>query len=54
MLKLFAGDGMGASTIAASRILNGQLAGKSGEETSLAMDTLPYTGDAKVKFLYLL
>jgi len=44
---LFLGDGLGQSTITAARILKGQLDGKSGEETSLAMDTLPYIGLSK-------
>lgn len=44
---LFIGDGLGVSTITAGRILKGQLAGGSGEEHMLAMDTLPYTGKSK-------
>jgi alkaline phosphatase len=35
---LFVGDGMGISTITAARILQGQLAGKSGEENSLSFE----------------
>uniref|UniRef100_A0A3Q3GE87 alkaline phosphatase n=1 Tax=Labrus bergylta TaxID=56723 RepID=A0A3Q3GE87_9LABR len=40
-LILFLGDGMGIPTVTAARILKGQLAGKSGEESSLVMDTFP-------------
>ncbi|XP_074524436.1 intestinal-type alkaline phosphatase [Halichoeres trimaculatus] len=40
-LILFLGDGMGITTVTAARILKGQLAGKSGEESSLVMDTFP-------------
>lgn len=45
---LFLGDGMGVSTVTAARILAGQLAGGSGEEHRLYMETLPRTGLAKV------
>uniref|UniRef100_A0AAQ4NPP1 alkaline phosphatase n=1 Tax=Gasterosteus aculeatus aculeatus TaxID=481459 RepID=A0AAQ4NPP1_GASAC len=44
---LFLGDGMGLPTVTAARILKGQLAGKSGEETSLVMDTFPHLGLSK-------
>uniref|UniRef100_A0A4W6D7Y0 alkaline phosphatase n=1 Tax=Lates calcarifer TaxID=8187 RepID=A0A4W6D7Y0_LATCA len=44
---LFLGDGMGVPTVTASRILKGQLAGHSGEETSLVMDTFPYLALSK-------
>ncbi|XP_019953907.1 intestinal-type alkaline phosphatase [Paralichthys olivaceus] len=44
---LFLGDGMGVPTVTAARILKGQLAGKSGEETSLVMDTFPYLALSK-------
>uniref|UniRef100_A0A3Q3RKM7 alkaline phosphatase n=2 Tax=Mastacembelus armatus TaxID=205130 RepID=A0A3Q3RKM7_9TELE len=44
---LFLGDGMGITTVTAARILKGQLAGKSGEETSLVMDTFPYMALSK-------
>ncbi|XP_056270809.1 intestinal-type alkaline phosphatase-like [Pseudoliparis swirei] len=44
---LFLGDGMGIPTVTATRILKGQLAGKSGEETSLVMDTFPHLALSK-------
>nr|XP_046248803.1 alkaline phosphatase-like [Scatophagus argus] len=44
---LFLGDGMGVTTVTAARILKGQLAGKSGEETSLVMDTFPHVALSK-------
>ncbi|XP_037530495.1 intestinal-type alkaline phosphatase [Nematolebias whitei] len=40
-LILFLGDGMGVATVTAARILKGQLANHSGEESSLVMDTFP-------------
>lgn len=40
--------GMGVPTITAARILKGQMAGHSGEETSLVMDTFPYLALSKV------
>ncbi|MFN3608908.1 MAG: alkaline phosphatase [Hyphomonas sp.] len=40
---LFIGDGMGVSTITASRIYAGQSAGVDGESYRLAMDTLPWS-----------
>ncbi|MCB9896971.1 MAG: alkaline phosphatase [Planctomycetes bacterium] len=40
---LFLGDGMGVSTITAARIREGQLRGETGEENSLAFETLPYS-----------
>uniref|UniRef100_UPI0037E83F7C intestinal-type alkaline phosphatase n=1 Tax=Semicossyphus pulcher TaxID=241346 RepID=UPI0037E83F7C len=40
-LILFLGDGMGITTVTAARILKGQLGGRSGEESSLVMDTFP-------------
>lgn len=40
--------GMGVTTVTAARILKGQMAGKTGEETSLAMDTFPYLALSKV------
>ncbi|XP_033884090.3 alkaline phosphatase-like [Acipenser ruthenus] len=46
-LVLFIGDGMGLNTITATRILKGQLGGKSGEEYSLAMDSFPHTSLSK-------
>lgn len=38
---LFVGDGMGVSTITASRILSGQLKGQPGEESSLSFEAFP-------------
>jgi len=45
---LFIGDGMGVSTVTASRILRGQLNGKHGEETVLAFEEFPHLAMAKV------
>ena len=42
------GDGMGISTITASRIYKGQQANQRGEETKLNMETLPYAAFSKV------
>nr|XP_031361540.1 intestinal-type alkaline phosphatase 1 [Lonchura striata domestica] len=44
---LFMGDGMGLSTVSAARIYKGQLAGSSGEESVLAMETFPHVALAK-------
>lgn len=44
---LFVGDGMGISTVTASRILEGQLAGKTGEENRLFFEKFPYLGLSK-------
>ncbi|XP_036970959.1 alkaline phosphatase-like [Acanthopagrus latus] len=44
---LFLGDGMGIPTVTAARILKGQLAGRSGEETSLVMDSFPHLALSK-------
>ncbi|KAM7013823.1 intestinal-type alkaline phosphatase-like [Passerculus sandwichensis] len=44
---LFMGDGMGLSTVSAARIYKGQLAGGSGEESVLAMETFPHVALAK-------
>lgn len=44
---IFIGDGMGVSTVTASRIFHGQKEGKSGEETSLEFDEFPNVGLAK-------
>ena len=41
---LFIGDGMGASTVTATRILAGQRAGVDGASYNLAFDTMPYGG----------
>ena len=44
---LFVGDGMGVSTVTASRIYAGQQAGAPGEENLLSFEKLPYTGLVK-------
>ena len=44
---LFIGDGMGVSTMTAARILEGQIAGKSGEENMLSFEKLPYSAFSK-------
>ncbi|GAB2700292.1 alkaline phosphatase [Aliiglaciecola sp. 3_MG-2023] len=44
---LFVGDGMGVSTLTASRILKGQLQGDSGEEAYLSFESYPYTALVK-------
>ncbi|MFT5757743.1 MAG: alkaline phosphatase [Alteromonadaceae bacterium] len=44
---LFVGDGMGLSTVTASRILAGQNMGKMGEEHQLSFDKFPFSGFAK-------
>lgn len=41
---LFVGDGMGISTVTASRILDGQNKGMPGEENLLSFDKMPYAG----------
>ncbi|XP_054426595.1 intestinal-type alkaline phosphatase-like [Pteronotus mesoamericanus] len=46
-LILFLGDGMGVPTVTAARILKGQMNGKLGPESPLAMDQFPYTALAK-------
>ncbi|XP_075386265.1 intestinal-type alkaline phosphatase-like [Tenrec ecaudatus] len=46
-LILFLGDGMGVPTVTATRILKGQLNGKLGPETPLAMDLFPYLALSK-------
>ncbi len=40
---LFIGDGMGISTVTATRILEGQMRGESGEENLLSFDRFPFT-----------
>ena len=45
---LFIGDGMGVSTITASRILEGQQRGESGEENYLSWESFPNTAMIKV------
>lgn len=44
---LFIGDGMGISTLTASRILEGQLRGESGEENQLSFERFPFTALSK-------
>jgi alkaline phosphatase len=44
---LFVGDGMSLTTVAASRIYEAQLKGRSGEENQLSFETMPYTGLSK-------
>jgi alkaline phosphatase len=44
---LFVGDGMGVSTVTASRILDGQMKGNPGEENRLFFETLPYLALSK-------
>jgi len=44
---LFVGDGMGISTVTASRILDGQNKGDSGEENVLSFGAFPYSGLVK-------
>ena len=44
---LFVGDGMGISTLTASRILEGQLRGESGEENRLSFEEFPYSALSK-------
>lgn len=45
--------GMGIPTVTAARILKGQMAGHTGEETSLVMDTFPYVALSKVGALWM-
>ena len=44
---LFVGDGMGVSTLTASRILEGQRKGMLGEENRLSFENFPFSGFAK-------
>ena len=44
---LFIGDGMGVSTVTASRILEGQRRGESGEENLLSFEKFPYAALVK-------
>jgi alkaline phosphatase len=44
---LFIGDGMGVTTLTASRILEGQMRGQSGEENRLSFEEFPYTALSK-------
>ncbi|XP_069473647.1 alkaline phosphatase-like [Ambystoma mexicanum] len=44
---LFLGDGMGIATISAARIYKGQLDGRPGEDSQMAMETFPYVALSK-------
>lgn len=44
---LFLGDGMGFSTIAATRFLDGQMKGQKGEENVLSWEVFPWSALAK-------
>ena len=44
---LFVGDGMGISTLTASRIMAGQMEGKLGEEGLLSFEEFPYSAQIK-------
>jgi alkaline phosphatase len=44
---LFVGDGMGISTVTAARILEGQMAGRMGEENRLSFEKFPYLALSK-------
>ncbi len=44
---LFIGDGMGISTVTASRIYEGQQRGETGEENRLSFETFPYSALSK-------
>jgi alkaline phosphatase len=44
---LFVGDGMGVSTVSAARILQGQIAGQTGEENLLSFEKFPFSGFSK-------
>ncbi|XP_032924937.1 intestinal-type alkaline phosphatase-like isoform X2 [Catharus ustulatus] len=46
-LILFLGDGFGVPSITATRILKGQMKGKPGPETPLALDAFPYVALSK-------
>ncbi|SDE13058.1 alkaline phosphatase [Aquimonas voraii] len=46
-LILFVGDGMGPTTVAAARILDGQRRGATGEENLLGFEAFPHTGYSK-------
>ena len=46
---VFVGDGMGLATVAAARILQGQLQNATGEENYLYFEKFPYTGFLKVQ-----
>lgn len=44
---IFVGDGMSFATIAAGRVLKGQMKQKSGEETEMVFESFPHLGMAK-------
>lgn len=44
---LFIGDGMSFATVAAGRVLKGQMNGKSGEEAEMVFESWPHLGLAK-------
>lgn len=44
---LFIGDGMSFATIAAGRVLKGQIDGKSGEETEIVFENFPHVALSK-------
>ncbi|KAM4652757.1 alkaline phosphatase-like [Discoglossus pictus] len=46
-IMIFLGDGMGVSTITATRILKGQMAGQLGEDSQLEMEKFPYVALSK-------
>lgn len=46
-LIMFVGDGMGPTTVAAARILDGQRRGATGEENLLSFEAFPHTGYSK-------
>lgn len=45
---IFVGDGMGVSTVMASRLYQGQKEGRTGEDSQLSFEKFPYTALAKV------
>ena len=47
---MFLGDGMSISTVTATRIMKGQMAGNTGEETVLAYEAFPHVGLSKVRW----
>lgn len=48
----FLGDGMSLSTVAAARIRQGQMKGKTGEEDALSFEKFPYSGLSKVGAIF--
>lgn len=45
---IFVGDGMGVSTVMASRIYQGQMEGRAGEDSQLSFEKFPYSALSKV------